>query len=237
MEIGAKYSFPKALITSKVATLDPEFVKRFIDTVVMNLTTDPQSQHTFFNHVLVVAETIQPCIRNIYIDVLQALKSGCHPNIQAEHVAHYKAAFLETLVHHMEVLCPITHNHKDTVAFKDRITMLNFLRDNLINLPREALEDFDTAIINVGILVYSTFDSPELNQVPVLDIQNHLKEFLSRYLESLSSIRSQLRTIHQQLEHFQKQHDGFGSFAMQVIAKAYEVEHIVDSCINKDIPE
>ncbi|KAH0674883.1 hypothetical protein KY285_022684 [Solanum tuberosum] len=244
LEIKAKYSFPKALITYK---LDPEFVKTFIDTVVMKLTdlpyisrlytwstlvpwqqiqevvkelkllrnfvcfisdrscTNPQSQHTFFTHVLVVAghaamitwfcvqnnenylfsspnmndsfsdlqkriHPIQPCICNIYIDVLQALKSGCHPNIQ-------DAGFVETLVHHMEVLRPITDNHmKDTaVAFKDQITMLNFLRDNLINLPREALEDFDTAIINVGLLLYSMFDSvAESNQVPVLDFSGDI---------------------------------------------------------------
>lgn len=78
-----------------------------------------------------------------------------------------------TLVHHMELLCPITDNHKDKVAFKDRIIMLNFLRENLINLPREALEDFDTAIINVGLLVYSMYDSVDAsvanqNQVQLL---------------------------------------------------------------------
>ncbi|KAL3336503.1 hypothetical protein AABB24_029245, partial [Solanum stoloniferum] len=177
----------------------------------------------------------------------------------------------------VEVLHPInTDNHmKDTVvAFKDQITiLLNFLRYNLINLPREALEDFDTAIKNVGLLLYSMIDSVvESNQVPVLDfsgdihsiqaliyfltpksfgsnlpkidglgsidiILDHLKEFLCRYSESLSSVRSHLRTIQQQLEHFQKQHDGFGSFAIQVIAKAYEVDHLVIGCINKDIPK
>ncbi|WMV27930.1 hypothetical protein MTR67_021315 [Solanum verrucosum] len=158
---------------------------------------------------------------------------------------------------------------------------LIFLRDNLINLPREVLEDLDTTIIDIGLLVYSLYESVEekedmsvgeLNQVTVLDfsgniqsiraviyriiqksfhsnlpkidglgsvdiILDHLKKLLCLYAHSLSSIRSQLWTIQQQLEHFQKQHDGFGSFAMQVIAKAYEVEHIVDSCINKDIPE
>ncbi|XP_055809523.1 putative late blight resistance protein homolog R1B-16 [Solanum dulcamara] len=348
LELKAKYSFPKAL-SSNIAT--PEFVKRFIDTVVMNLTdlpkishsylwfkfvpwqqieeivkelkllrnfvyfisdrcTDPQSQHTFFTHVIVVAghaamtswfcvpsnwrdpfrsikmkaafsdfqmniQPIQPCIRKIYIDVLHALKSVCHPKIQAEHVADYKAGFVETLVHHMEELRPITDKHKERVSFKDRITMLNFLRTNLINLPREALEDFDTAIINVGLLVYSTFDIVavrELNQVPVLDfsgdtqsiqaliyfltrksfcsnlpkidglgsidiILDDLKDFLSRYSNLLPSIRSQLWTIQQQLEHFQKQHDGFKYFRMQVIDILYEVDHLVVGFINKEIPE
>ncbi|PHT96292.1 putative late blight resistance protein -like protein R1B-14 [Capsicum chinense] len=50
-------------------------------------------------------------------------------------------------------------------------------------------------------------------------------------------MRSQLWTIQQQLEHFQKKHDVVGSFAMQVISKAYEVNHLVVGCINKDIPE
>ncbi|KAM3304311.1 hypothetical protein P3S67_015343 [Capsicum chacoense] len=338
LEIRAKYSFPEASVPlpSNVAT--PEFVKRFIDTVVMNLSdltemydfyswspivpdsskqqmeevakelkllrnfvyfvsdrcTDLQSQQTFFTHVLVVAghaamvswlnlpndrsegglvsarmnasfsdlririQPIQPCIRKIYIDVLQALKSGCHQNIQAEYVADYKAGFVETLVHHLEVL-PITDKHKKMVAFKDRNTMLNFLRANLINLPRETLEDFDTALINVGLLVYSSFSGdiqsmkaliyfltrksfqtnlPKIDGLGSIDIiLDDLKELLNCYSDSLSSMRSQLWTIQQQLEHFQKKHDGVGSFAMQVISKAYEVNHLVVGCINKDIPE
>ncbi|XP_055809990.1 putative late blight resistance protein homolog R1B-16 isoform X2 [Solanum dulcamara] len=351
LELRGKYSWPEASLplSSNVAT--PEFIKKFSDTVVRNISylsqlsdtypfcfpsippsrseqivaiveelkllrnfvyfisdrcTDPQSQHTFFTHVLVVAghaamiswlglpshwkeeysasakmnasfsdlqmriQPSQPCIRKIYVDVLQALKSGCHPNNQAEHVADYKYGFLETLVHHLEEL-PIT--------FKDQMPMLNDLRVSLINLPREALKDLDTAIIDAGLLIYSLYDNVEekedmavgeLNQVPVLhfsgDIQSiqaliylitrksfqsklpkidglgsidiildHLKELLSRNSDVLSSIRSQLRTTQQQLEHFQKQHVGFGSFAMQMIAKAYEVEHLAVK--NKDIPE
>ncbi|MCD7456836.1 hypothetical protein HAX54_033319 [Datura stramonium] len=225
--------------------------------------TDPQSQHTLFTHVLVVAghaamiswlnasfsdhkmriQPIQPRIRKILIDVLQAPKSGWHPNIEAD----YKSDFVETLIHHLEE--PI-------------------------------ITDFDTAIVDIGLLLYLLYESVgenedmavgKLYQVPVLDfsdniksiqaviylitrksfhsnlpkidglgsiaiILDHLKEFLSRYSHSLSSIKSQLQTIQQQLEHFQKQDDGFKSFAMQVISKAYEVEHIIDSCISKDIP-
>ncbi|XP_055809994.1 putative late blight resistance protein homolog R1B-16 [Solanum dulcamara] len=350
LELRGKYSFPEASLplSSNVAT--PEFIKRFIDTVVRNLSdlseictpyfrsplvprssgkqmeevvkqlkllrnfvyfisdrcTDPQSQHTFFTHVLVVSghaamiswlnlpdhwkeedlasakmnasfsdlqmriQPSQPCIRKIYVDVLQALKSGCHPNNQAEHVADYKYGFVETLVHHLEEL-PIT--------FKDQMPMLSDLRVSLINLPRNALKDLDTAIIDAGLLIYSLYDSVEekediavgdLNQVPVLhfsgDIQSnqaliylitrksfhfklpkidglgsfdiildHLKELLSRNSDVLSSIRSQLRIIQQQLEHLQKQHVGFGSFAMQMIAKAYEMEHL--AVRSKDIPE
>ncbi|KAM3304317.1 putative late blight resistance protein R1B-16 [Capsicum chacoense] len=353
LEIRDEYSFPEASqpLPSNVAT--PEFVKRFIDNVVMNLSdllvirhpfyrswlvpgssrqqmeevvkelkllrnfvyfisdrcTDPQSQHTFFTHVLVVAghaamiswvnlpnlkskdikvasakmnasfsdlqmkiQPIQPCVRKIYIDVLQALESGWHPNIQAEDVAAYKAGFVETLVHCLEEL-PIT--------FKDHMAMLNYLKANLINLPREALKDLDAAIIDAGLLVYSLYGSVEekeemvvveLNQVPVLDLSSdiqsiqaliylitrksfqsqlpkieglgsidiildHLKELLSLYSDSLSSIKSKVRTIQQQLERFQKKHDEVRSFGMQMISKAYEVDHLVIGCINKDIPE
>ncbi|MCD7456842.1 hypothetical protein HAX54_033325 [Datura stramonium] len=343
LEIRAKYSFPepKASLPLSYNIASPEFVKRFIDTVVINLSdlpeicnpyswyplvpfssrqqmeeelkllrnfvcfisdrcTDPQSQHTLFTHVLVVAghaamiswlnasfsdhkmriQPIQPRIRKILIDVLQAPKSGWHPNIEAD----YKSDFVETLIHHLEELT-ITGKPNEIVAFKDQTAilqeMLNFLRANLINLPREFLKDFDTAIVDIGLLLYLLYESVgenedmavgKLYQVPVLDfsdniksiqaviylitrksfhsnlpkidglgsiaiILDHLKEFLSRYSHSLSSIKSQLQTIQQQLEHFQKQDDGFKSFAMQVISKAYEVEHIIDSCISKDIPE
>ncbi|KAK4715150.1 hypothetical protein R3W88_013488 [Solanum pinnatisectum] len=259
---------------------------------------DPQSQYTLFTHVLVLSghaatiswlnalfsdlpmsiQPIQSCIRKIYIDVLQTLKSGCHPNIQAEHIANHEAGFVETLIHYLD-------EHKEIVAFKDQRAilqeMLIFLRDNLINLPRDVLEDLDTTIIDIGLLVYSLYESVEekedipvgeLNQVTVLDfsgniqsiraviyriirksfqsnlpkidglgsidiILDHLEEFLSRYSDSFSSIKSQLWTIQQQLEHFQKHHDGFGSFAMQVIAKAYEVDHLVVGCIYKNIPQ
>ncbi|KAH0674884.1 hypothetical protein KY285_022685 [Solanum tuberosum] len=333
LEIRAKYSFPEGSLPLSSNVASPELVKRFIDTVVMNLSnlpeicnpyswyplvpcssrqqmeevvkelkllrsfvffvsgrcTDPQSKHTFFTHILVVAghaaiiswlnasfsdlemsiQPIQSCICKIYIDALQALKSEWHLNIQAEHVANYEAGCVETLVHCLEDLA----KHKEIVAFKDQRAilqeMLNFLTDNLINPPREVLEDFDTAIIDIGLLVCSLYERVKENvldfsgniqsiraviyriiqksfhsNLPKIDglgsvdiILDHLKKLLCLYAHSLSSIRSQLWTIQQQLEHFQKQHDGFGSFAMQVIAKAYEVEHIVDSCINKDIPE
>ncbi|MCE3216596.1 hypothetical protein HAX54_007095 [Datura stramonium] len=79
---------------------------------------------------------------------------------------------------------------------------------------------------------------PKIDGLGSIDIiLDHLKEFLSCNSDLLSSITSQLQTIHQQLEHFQKHHDGFQYFSMQVIAKAYEVYHLVVGCINNDIPE
>lgn len=331
LEIRAKYSFPEATLPLFFNVATPEFVKRFIDTVVMNLSNlreicnpyswdplvpcssrqqvegvvkelkllrsfvcfvsgrckEPQSKHTFFNCILVVAghsamiswlsasfsdhqmdiQLIQSCICKIYIDIQQALKSGWNLNIQThEHVAIYEAGLVETLEHCLEDLSEI-------VAFKDQRVILheilNFLRANLINPPREVLEDFGTAIIDIGLLVCSLYANSEEkvlhfsgkmqsiekmiylilrksfhSNLPKIDglgsidiILDHLKELLSLYPHSLSAIKSQLRTIQQQLEHFQKKHDGFGSFVMQVIAKAYEVEHIVDCCINKDVPE
>ncbi|KAM3203331.1 hypothetical protein P3L10_030957 [Capsicum annuum] len=169
---------------------------------------------------------------------------------QAEDAAAYKAGFVETLVHCLEEL-PIT--------FKDHMAMLNYLKANLINLPREALKDLDAAIIDAGLLVYSSFSGdiqsmkaliyfltrksfqtnlPKIDGLGSIDIiLDDLKELLNCYSDSLSSMRSQLWTIQQQLEHFQKKHDVVGSFAMQVISKAYEVNHLVVGCINNDIPE
>ncbi|MCD9637691.1 hypothetical protein HAX54_021128 [Datura stramonium] len=234
---------------------------------------------------------IQPCVRNIYIDVLQALKSeqsGWDRSIQIEYIADCEVGFVETLIHCLSEL-PIIGKHKDTSSLKDQKAilheMLNLLSANLISLPMKDhkchLQDIDAAIMDVGLLVYSLYRSMEekediavgeLNHVPVLDfsgtvqsiqavtylitrksflsllpridglgsidiVLDNLKEFLSRYSYSLASIKSQLETIQKELEHFQKQHDGFLYFPMQVIAKVYEVEYTVVGCINRDIPE
>ncbi|KAF3666147.1 putative late blight resistance protein -like protein R1B-23-like [Capsicum annuum] len=233
---------------------------------------------------------IQPFVCDIYIDVLQALKSeqtGWDRNIQIEYTADCEVGFVETLIHYLSEL-PIIGMHKDTCSLKDQKAilqeMLNLLRANLISLPIKDhkchLQDIDAAIIDAGLLVYSLYSSmkekedmavEESNHVPMLDfsgivqsiqtvtylitrksflsllpridglgsigiILDYLKEFLSHYSYSLSSIKAQLQTIKKELEHFQKQHDGFLYFPMQLIAKAYEVEHIVVSCINRNIP-
>ncbi|XP_055807720.1 putative late blight resistance protein homolog R1C-3 [Solanum dulcamara] len=235
---------------------------------------------------------IQPCVRDIYIDVLQALKSeeqsGWDRDIQIEYTADCEVGFVETLIHCLSEL-PITGKQKETGSLKDQkailLELLNLLRANLISLPVKDhichLRDIDAAIIDVGLLVYSLYSSMEvkkdmavgeLNHVPVLDfsgtvrsiqavtylitrksflsllpridglgsidiVLDNLKEFLRHYSYSLASIKSQLQTIQEELELFQKQHDGFLYFPMQVIAKAYEVEHIVVGCINRNIPE
>ncbi|CAN4122122.1 unnamed protein product [Withania somnifera] len=92
----------------------------------------------------------------------------------------------------------------------------------------------------IYLIIRKSFQSnlPKIDGLGTIDIiLGNLKELLSHHSDSLSSIKSQLRTIQQQLEHFQNQDDVFKSFAMQLIAKAYEVEHIVVSCINRDISE
>ncbi|PHT67728.1 hypothetical protein T459_27215 [Capsicum annuum] len=167
-----------------------------------------------FSDLQIKIHPIQPCVRKIYIDVLQALKSGWHPNIQDDDVADYKSAFVETLIHYLQMLL---------ITFKDQMTLSGFLRANLIILQREALKDLDTAIIDVGILVFSVYDRVEEKEDMVVDV--------------LSSIRSRHWKIQQQLEHFQEKHNGDRSFMMQVIYKAYEVTHLVVGFINKDIPK
>ncbi|CAN4124546.1 unnamed protein product [Withania somnifera] len=222
---------------------------------ISNGCTDTQRKFTFFAHVLVVAghaamiswnasfsdlqmriQPMQPCIREIYIVVLQTLKSGCHPNNQAEHVADYKSGLVEILVHHLEELV-ITGKPNEIVALKDRRPILSIYQE-------KSFEDFDTAVIDIGLLFYSLYESMEEKENMVVgDIQaviylitrksfqsklskidgvgsieiilDHLKEVLSRHSASLSSIRSQLQTIQQQLENLQKQHDGFKSLGMQ----------------------
>ncbi|MCD9643370.1 hypothetical protein HAX54_030819 [Datura stramonium] len=152
-----------------------------------------------------------PCIRKIYIDVLQALKSeqsGWHPNIQIELIAHCEAGFVETLIHSLEEL-PTVRKHKVSVALEDQKAilqeMLNFLRANLINLLKEALEDFDTIIIDVGfsLLVVRQHGGKGRYscggvciQVPVLDFSGNIQSLQSIIcLITRKSFHSNLPTI------------------------------------------
>ncbi|CAN4118256.1 unnamed protein product [Withania somnifera] len=134
--------------------------------------------------------------------------------------------------------------------------MLNLLRANLIILPMNDhkchLQDIDTAITDVGRLVYSWYSSMEekedmtvgeLNRVPVLDFSGTSFHSLLPRIDGLGSIDIILDNLKEFLSiysyslHFQKQHDGFLYFPIQKIANAYEVEHLVVGCINRDIPE
>ncbi|MCD7456832.1 hypothetical protein HAX54_033315 [Datura stramonium] len=187
-------------LSSKVAAT-PEFIKRFIDTVVRNLSDlseicDPDT-----------GSPLVPCSTISWLNLPNGNRGK-----QYSASAKMNASF-PSLQMRIQPIQPYSRTpfgratQAQDGAFKDQMTMLNLLRANLINLPREALEDFDTAIIDAGLLVYSLYDSMEekedrsvgeSNPVPVLDLSGDIQ---------------------------------------RVIAKAYEVEQIVVSCINKDISE
>ncbi|MCD7471776.1 hypothetical protein HAX54_012444 [Datura stramonium] len=189
---------------------------------------EPQNQHTFFTHALVVAghaamlvwlyftghgyenqdlalgeinvlvflqmkiKPIQPSIREIYVAVLQALKStiqsGWHPDIQNEHAADCEAGFLETILHNLGGLST-NSNPSRIVALKDQMEilqeMLKLLRANIIHIPIQDikfhLSDINSFIVDAGLLVYSLYDSEEnmalgeVNQA-LLDLPGNIQQ-------------------------------------------------------------
>ncbi|KAH0668802.1 hypothetical protein KY289_023295 [Solanum tuberosum] len=98
-------------------------------------------------------KSIQPDIsrNNIYIDVLQALKSTI-PQAQKKHAAESGIVEIPT--------------HSLMVGLSDQMAnlqeMLCLLKDNLIHLPILDLEfhlqDMDSVIIDAGLLIYSFYD-------------------------------------------------------------------------------
>nr|Q6L439.2 PUTATIVE PSEUDOGENE: RecName: Full=Putative late blight resistance protein homolog R1A-4 [Solanum demissum]AAT39943.2 Late blight resistance protein, putative [Solanum demissum]ABO92984.1 putative disease resistance protein [Solanum tuberosum] len=112
-------------------------------------------------------KSIQPVIsrNNIYIDVLQALKSTI-PQAQKKHAAESSTVEIPT--------------HSLTVGLSDQMAnlqeMLCLLRDNLIHLPILDLEfhlqDMDSVIIDAGLLIYSLYDIKREKEDTVLDDMN-----------------------------------------------------------------
>ncbi|MCD7470383.1 hypothetical protein HAX54_010183 [Datura stramonium] len=195
---------------------------------------------------------INPFIRKIYIDVLQALKwamqSGLSPNIQNGYdAAEIEAGFVETLIHNLGELRAISTlsridylNHQMTTLDE----MLKLLRANLIHLPIQGLEfhlkDIHTVIVDVGLLVYSLYDSEEeqeeANHALFLDLHKsiqHIKEVV--FLVIRRAFQSNLPRLHglgcvdfllNNLKEFQGRYsDSHASFTknqLQVIQKELE---------------
>ncbi|XP_055810076.1 putative late blight resistance protein homolog R1B-23 [Solanum dulcamara] len=196
---------------------------------------------------------IQPGIRKIYIDVLQALKStiqsGSHPNKEAA-----DCGSAETLPHNL--------------ALNDQMEilreMLSLLRANLVHLPILDLEfhlqDMEVVIINAGLLIYSLYDSEgekedtmleDVNQTIGLDLPSnihHIKEMV--YLIIRKVFQSNLPRIHglgyvdfllSNLEKFQGCYSGSLASVMnqlQIIQKELEsaqpfLENVVEQQHNK----
>ncbi|KAM3359076.1 hypothetical protein P3S68_022009 [Capsicum galapagoense] len=71
-------------------------------------------------------------------------------------------------------------------------------------------------------------------------ILDNREKFLSMYSNSVDSVKSQLQTIQKELKCFQavvEQKDGLQHFATRTTSLVYEVEHMLDACNKKDIPD
>ncbi|KAL3336926.1 hypothetical protein AABB24_029551 [Solanum stoloniferum] len=119
------------------------------------------------NLVQMKIKLIQPDVRKIYIDVLQAVT---HPIIQIENAADCVAGFMETLQHNLKELP--TPSQMD-VALTDQILVLLEMFDllfvNLRCLSVQVLEfhlqDIHTVVVDSGLLVYSLYEDVSLEEV------------------------------------------------------------------------
>ncbi|XP_049404847.1 putative late blight resistance protein homolog R1C-3 isoform X1 [Solanum stenotomum] len=179
-------------------------------------------------------KSIQPDIsrNNIYIDVLQALKSTT-PQAQNKHAV--ESDIVETPIQNL------------IVGLSDQMVnlqeMLCLLRDNLIHLPLLDLEfhiqDMDSVIIDAGLLIYSFYDMkgdinrelsfdlprniepikvmvyrvmqkafhcnlPRVHGLGYVDfLLKNLKDFQGRYSDSLAFLKNQLQVIQTEFESLQ----------------------------------
>ncbi|CAN4095731.1 unnamed protein product [Withania somnifera] len=161
---------------------------------------------------------IQPCIRKIYVDVLQSLKliiqSGWYTNIRNEDAIDSEGRFLETILHNL-VEVPTNSNSSQKVELKDHLTilqkMLNLLRANIFRVPIQdvelLLQDIEIVVIDVGLLVYSIYGNEEeekedmalgeVNLAQVIDFSGNIKRLnIEIYLTIRKAFQSNLPRIH-----------------------------------------
>ncbi|KAM3337540.1 putative late blight resistance protein R1B-23 [Capsicum galapagoense] len=137
---------------------------------------------------------VQPCVRKIYVDVLQSLKlsiqSGWYPNVQREKAVDSEYRFVVAILHNLAVLSP-NSNSSEKVPLKDHLAilqqMISFLRANItrVMIPGlEFLRDIDTVVIDVGLMMYSLYEGEwekeyielrELNRSLVLDLMGNIQ--------------------------------------------------------------
>ncbi|XP_004239389.1 putative late blight resistance protein homolog R1B-23 isoform X1 [Solanum lycopersicum] len=129
---------------------------------------DNENQETnclLSDHLNMKIKPIDPSIRKIYIDVLQALRSEWRPIIPIDHVANCVADFVETLRHNLKA---ISVSNPKTHQIADLQEMLNLLIANLSIQDLEIhLQDIDTVMIDSGILVYSLCENVVLGEVTI----------------------------------------------------------------------
>ncbi|KAL3336927.1 hypothetical protein AABB24_029552 [Solanum stoloniferum] len=117
------------------------------------------------DHLQMEMKPIDPSIRKIYIDVLQALRSEWHPIIPINHVADSVAGFVQTLQHNLKAL---SASYPNTHQIADLQEMLNLLIANLSIQDLEFhLQDIDIVMIDSGILVYSLCENVVLGEVTI----------------------------------------------------------------------
>ncbi|XP_049391550.1 putative late blight resistance protein homolog R1B-23 [Solanum stenotomum] len=195
---------------------------------------DNENQETnglLSDHLNMKIKPIDPSIRKIYIDVLQALRSEWWPIVQIDLIA----GFVETLQHNLKALSVCNPNSHQISALQE---MLNLLIANLsIQDGIFMNKDISTVMIDSGILVYSLCEDVVLGEVTIdlpgtierikiliyhiirkefqsslprihglgyVDfVLSNLKEFQDRYPDSLAFMKAQLEIIQAELESVQ----------------------------------
>ncbi|KAH0753909.1 hypothetical protein KY290_024179 [Solanum tuberosum] len=129
---------------------------------------DNENQETnglLSDHLNMKIKPIDPSIRKIYIDVLQALRSEWRPIFPIDHVADCVAGFVEILQHNLKALSVSNPNIHQLAGLQE---MLNLLIANLSIQELEFhLQDIDTVMIDSGILVYSLCEDVVLGRATV----------------------------------------------------------------------
>lgn len=160
---------------------------------------------------------IQPCIRKMYVEVLQSLKltiqSAWYPNIGNEDAIDSQGRFLETILQKL-VEVPTNSNSSQRVALKDHLVilqrMLILLRANIFRVPikdlKLLLQDIEIVVIDVGLLVYSLYEDEEekedmapggANVTQVLDLSGNIQNLsILIYLTIRKAFQSNLPRIH-----------------------------------------
>ncbi|KAJ8539751.1 hypothetical protein K7X08_014003 [Anisodus acutangulus] len=203
---------------------------------------------------------IEPCIRKIYVDVLQTLKStiqsGWYFNIRYEHAVDSEASFVETMLHNL-VEIPT----KNTVVIDVGLLVYSLYEDEEEKedmapgkVNQAQVLDLSGNIQSLSIVIYLTirkaFQSnlPRIHGLGYVDIfLDNLKEFQRRHSLPLASAVDEFQIIQKEFESFQpfleavaeERHNDLDKIqhcATQLIGNAHEVEFIVDACINKIAP-
>ncbi|MCD9642233.1 hypothetical protein HAX54_028924 [Datura stramonium] len=115
------------------------------------------------DHLHMKIKPIQPGVRRIYIDVLQAVTPIMqYPIVQIENAADCVAGFVETLQHNLKELPTICNTSGIVASTAVLEEMLGILIKNLLCLSIQDLEfhlqDIDTVVIDSGLLVYSLYE-------------------------------------------------------------------------------